>query len=320
MSRNTNISELLFPVECKPVYLGNQRYPIHGYKAVTGKFENDSEVIFSIVSDNYQLITNNEAVEMGKEIHARLFPDATSESFEVFNVIAPKTNGSCHIDIIDKNYTLNVWAKEVFVPFIRIQNSYNKTLPLKFQIGFCRKLCNNGVIFEENLVSYSVVHTKQMIRGSKFMNINVDHLKQFENDFINKTKRSVEIEIPRKYFLPLAAKVLNQNFNLAEKDVKKRRLIEQKLYDFANDIENYSDKYTQTEKMGENAYAFFNVITDYASNIKHFQARSTNEMQVRCGTWLNLLPTEIIKPNFSWENEVSEQKDLIQYSQDFIKK
>jgi hypothetical protein len=320
MSRNTNISELLFPVECKPVYLENQRYPIHGYKAVTGKFENDSEVIFSIVSDNYQLITNNEAVEMGKEIHARLFPDATSESFEVFNVIAPKTNGSCHIDIIDKNYTLNVWSQEVFVPFVRIQNSYNKTLPLKFQIGFCRKLCNNGVIFEENLVSYSVVHTKQMIRGSKFMNINVDHLKQFENDFINKTKRSVEIEIPRKYFLPLAAKVLNQNFNLAEKDVKKRRLIEQKLYDFANDIENYSDKYTQTEKMGENAYAFFNVITDYASNIKHFQARSTNEMQVRCGTWLNLLPTEIKRNDFSWEKEVSEQKDLIQYAQNLIQK
>jgi hypothetical protein len=320
MSRNTNISELLFPVECKPVFLENQRRPIHGYKAVTGKFENDSEVIFSIVSDNYKLITNEMAYEMGKEIHGRLFPNATSESFEVFNVIAPKTNGSCHIDIIDKNYTLNVWAQEVFVPFVRIQNSYNKTLPLKFQIGFCRKLCNNGVIFEENLVSITMVHTKHLFRNYDFMNINVAHLKRFENDFINKTKRSTEIRIAQQYFLPLAAKVLNQNFNLAEKDIKKRRLIEQKLYEFAYAIDNYSEKYIKTEKMGENAYSFFNVITDYASNTKHLQARSTNEMQVRCGTWLNLLPSEIIKPNFSWENEVSEQKDLIQYAHDLIKK
>ncbi len=164
MSRNTNIYEILFPVECKPVYLENNRYPIHAFQAVTGKFEDGSETIFSIVSDNYYLITNNEAYEMGKEIHRRLFPDATSDSFEVFNVIAPLTKSYCHIDIIDKNYTLNIWAKEVYVPFVRIQNSYNRTMPLKFQIGFCRKLCNNGAIFDKDLVTISMTHTKQSFR------------------------------------------------------------------------------------------------------------------------------------------------------------
>lgn len=311
MARNINISEILFPVECKPVYLENQRKPIHGFKAVTGKFGNDSEVIFSIVSDNYQLITNKDAYEMGKEIHGRLFPDATSDSFEVFNVIAPKTNGSCHIDIIDKNYKFNVWAKEVYVPFVRIQNSYNKTLPLRFQIGFCRQLCNNGAIFEKDLVSISMAHTKQLYRNTDFMNVNVSHLKKFKNDFIKKTKRSTEIEIAQKYFLPLAAKVLNQNFNLTEKDEKKRKLIEQKLYEFTYAIENYTDKYIRTEQMGESAYAFFNVITDYASNVEHLQARSTNEMQAKCGTWLNLIGEQVSNPKFSWEEEVEDYSYLI---------
>jgi len=304
MSRNTNINDLLFKVECKPVYLENQRHPLFGYKAVVGKFANGGEAVFSVVSDNYQLISNVEAIEMGKEIHGRLFPGAKSDSFEIFNVIAAKTKGSCHIDIIDKNYTLNLWAQEVYVPFVRIQNSYNKTLPLKFQIGFCRKLCNNGVVFEKDLVSISMAHTKPQFRNTDFTNINVSHLKKFEDDFINKTKKSLEVEIAQKYFLPLAAKVLNQNFNLAEKNEKKRKLIEQKLNEFIFAIENYTDNYIQTKKMGENAYAFFNVITDYASNVEHAQSRATHDSQAKCGTWLNLLPTEIIKPNFSWENEL----------------
>lgn len=318
MARNTNIDEILFPVECKPVYLENHSKPLYGYSALVGKSPTGGETVFSIVSDNYQLITNNEAIEMGKEIHGRLFPGAKSDSFEIFNVIASKTKGSCHIDIIDKNYTLNILAQEVYVPFVRIQNSYNKTMPLKFQLGFCRKLCNNGVIFEANLVSISLAHTKQLLRASKFMNINVDHLKQFENDFIQKTKISTETEIPRKYFLPLAAKVLNRNFDLAEKDKYKQAIIKEKLNEFATAIENYTDKYIRIEKMGENAYAFFNVITDFASNEKHLQARNTNDLQARCGDWLNLLPVEIKKPTFSWENEVGEHIDLIQYSQNMI--
>jgi hypothetical protein len=63
--------------------------------------------------------------------------------------------------------------------------------------------------------------------------------------------------------------------------------------------------------MGENAYAFFNVITDYASNVKHLQARNTNDLQARCGEWLNLLPTETKKPNFSWEDEIIEYKFML---------
>ena len=311
MARNTNISELLFPVECKPVFLENQRVPIPGFMAVSGKLDDNPETIFSIVSDNYQLITNEEAIELGKTIHTRLFPNATSESFEIFNIIAPKTKGSCHIDIIDKNYKLNVWAEEVYVPFVRIQNSYNRSLQLKYQIGFCRKLCDNGMIFEQNLVSITMTHTRQSFRNVDLSNIDVSHLKRFEADFIKKTQKSAEIELPRKFFLPLAAKVLNRNFNLNEKDEKKRKLTEQKLNEFAYFIENYTDKYIRTELFGENAYSFFNVITDYASNAEHIQARTKHEMQVKCGTWLNMIGGLVADIKFTWEEEVKAYEYLM---------
>ena len=50
------------------------------------------------------------------------------------------------------------------------------------------------------------------------------------------------------------------------------------------------------------------------------QANAINGLQASCGSWLNLIPIEIIKPTFSWENEVIKHKDLIQYTQDLIKK
>ena len=313
MSRNTNISEILFPVECKPVYLENQRNPIHGFKAITAAIPDKGEVTFSVVSNNYELISNADALEMGKTIHKKLFPDATSNSFEIFNIISPDTKSFCQIDIIDKNYALNIWEKEVYLPFIRIQNSYNRTRILKFDIGFCRKLCDNGVIFEQGTVSVNFRHTKTSFKGMDINKIDVSHLKNLEEDFIKKANKSTKIKITGKYFIPLAAKVLNRNFNLKEKNKQKRQLILEKLNEFILQIELYSDRYINTENMGETAYAFFNVITDYASNNDKLQANAINGLQSSCGNWLNLIESKVSEPKFSWEKEIVDYNYLIDF-------
>ena len=313
MSRNTNISEILFPVECKPVYLENQRNPIHGFKAITAAIPDKGEVTFSVVSNNYELISNADALELGKTIHKKLFPDATSNSFEIFNIISPDTKSFCQIDIIDKNYALNIWEKEVYLPFIRIQNSYNRTRILKFDIGFCRKLCDNGVIFEQGTVSVNFRHTKTSFKGMDINKIDVSHLKNLEEDFIKKANKSTKIKIPGKYFIPLAAKVLNRNFNLKEKNKQKRQLILEKLNEFILQIELYSDRYINTENMGETAYAFFNVITDYASNNDKLQANAINGLQSSCGNWLNLIESKVSEPKFSWEKEIVDYNYLIDF-------
>jgi len=310
MARNTNINEILFPVECKPVYLENQRNPIHGFKAITAAIPEKGEVTFSIVSNNYELITNSDALEMGHTIHKKLFPNATTNSFEVFNVIAPDTKSFCQIDIIDKNYALNIWEKELYLPFIRIQNSYNRTRILKFDIGFCRKLCDNGVIFEQGTVTINFRHTKTSFKGMDINKIDVSHLKKMEEDFIKKAKTSTIIKLPRKYFIPLAAKVLNRKFSLNEKNEKKRKLNREKLNEFILQIELYSDRYINTEKMGETAYAFFNVITDYASNNDKLQANAINGLQASCGNWLSIIQSKVSETMFSWEKEVKEYQYL----------
>ena len=186
MARINTIEHILFDVWKEDIYLAGRRNPILKYKAVVGKDTNNSIRVFSIVSDSYQLLTNEDALRMGKELHLKLFPNASSDSFEVFNVITPSTKSFCHIDIIDKNYTLNLMKSEVYVPFVRIHNSYNKSRSLKFDIGFVRRLCNNGVIFEEKAVSLKFAHTKQALSLKGLENINVKHLKKYEDDFVSK--------------------------------------------------------------------------------------------------------------------------------------
>ena len=312
MARNTNIEEQLFPVWQQPVYLEKQGRPIPGFKAIVGSPHPNSQAVFSMVSDNYQLVSNLQALEMGKQIHAKLFPNAQQNTFEVFNVIAPKSKSFCNIDIIDKNYTLNIWKQEVYVPFIRIHNSYNKSRSLQFDIGFCRKLCDNGVIFEKQSVALTFAHTKQALRLEGIEKINVEHLKKLEQNFISKTTKSTEIDIPLKYFAPLAAKAFKKSFNIKEKDPQKKKVVDAKIASFSVAINGYASHYIKEAKMGETAYAFYNVITDYASNNENSQAVNKNGLQAKCGLWINEVGKLAEKPNFNWEEEIKDYKYLVQ--------
>ncbi|MBK8711372.1 MAG: DUF932 domain-containing protein [Niastella sp.] len=311
MARNTNIDEQLFPVWQQPVYLEKQPKPIPGFKAIAGNPNGSLQTVFSIVSDNYQLVSNKEALEMGKQIHAKLFPNAQENSFEIFNVIAPASKSFCHIDIIDKNYTLNIWQQEVYVPFVRIHNSYNRSRSLQFDIGFCRKLCDNGMIFEQQAVKLKFAHTKQSISLEGLDKINVEHLKKLEQDFISKTSKSTKIQLPKKYFVPLAAKTLNRTFNIHEKDSVKKKIVAEKIELFTNSIDQYSDRYINKDQMGETAYAFYNVITDFASNNDKLQASAKNGLQTKCGMWINQVGELVEKQGFKWEEEIKDFEYLL---------
>ena len=107
--------------------------------------------------------------------------------------------------------------------------------------------------------------------------------------------------------------MLNRNFNLKEKNKQKRQLILEKLNEFILQIELYSDRYINTENMGETAYAFFNVITDYASNNDKLQANAINGLQSSCGNWLNLIESKVSEPKFSWEKEIVDYNYLIDF-------
>lgn len=54
---------------------------------------------------------------------------------------------------------------EVYVPYVRVTNSYNGTRALRFDVGFCRKLCANGVIFETDTIRFVYAHLRREVGG-----------------------------------------------------------------------------------------------------------------------------------------------------------
>ena len=50
---------------------------------------------------------------------------------------------------------------------MRIINSYNKTACLKYQFGFCRWICQNGMIFESKSVDFVFTHTKGIVSEAR---------------------------------------------------------------------------------------------------------------------------------------------------------
>lgn len=311
MARNTDIQEMLFPVGEQRIFLQGQKKPVPGFKAIVGDIRKNFTKVFSIVSDDYKLVSNKDALQFAEDIHLKLFPDAKADSFEIFNIIAPDTKSFCQIDIIDKNYTLNIWKKEVYVPFVRIHNSYNKSRSLKFEIGFCRKLCDNGVIFEKSTTQLKFSHTTKDIKKQDLKHVDVSNLKRLETEFIQKTKRSLEIPLPVKYFVPLAAKVLGRQFNLSETNPLKLAANKAKMSEFVLLIKGHTAKYATGQEFGETAYAFFNVLTDYVSNNSKLHAGSINGLQTKCGMWLNQAGALVVNQQFDWDREIKDYKYLL---------
>lgn len=300
MPRNTNINDLLFEVKELPVYVDGTKTPVPGFKAIAGypeKDRYDNPLVFSVVSEGYHLVSNCQALELGKKLHRRLFPEASDASFAVFNIIAPNTRSFCNIDIIDSHYQLNIHKSEVYLPFIRIRNSYNRISALRFDLGFCRKLCNNGVIFEQNTVTFRYNHNKQIRDFEDFTYVDTTHLTAMVNDFSEKILFSTELALPKEYFVAMAAYIFDKQFAIDDEDPYVRWEAENKLDEFAKIIYTLANPYLND--FGETAYTLYNIATDYASNIKH-PAVAINDLQQRCGTFLKSLKWLTEHNDFNW--------------------
>lgn len=304
MSRNTDLNQILFPVALKPVYIKGKRYKkLSNYSAVSGKFDG-RENIFSVVSKDYTLILNEQALLLGKSIFGKIFPDSGVEDFNIFNITYPSTRSYCYIDLINRNYVLNVWDKEVYVPFIRITNSYNKLRKLRFELGFCRKVCDNGVIFEREFVSLDYSHYKNSLYNiEKFTGeeLKIKKLKSIENRFIKYMEKLEKIRIEEKYFIPLTAKIFGLKFNTVNFSQRYRQIIEKQKEEFLIIMERLKRKYT--EELGETAYSLFNTATAFANEKDFVKDVRYNDYQTKAGQWVK----EIVR--FKNENIIQKYLD-----------
>lgn len=286
------LKEIFFDVKLIPVATSTNgglfdseydKIKAKNYKAIVNA---DTKTIISIVTNEYKLITNQEALELGKKSFKLLFPSVKPEELIPYKVISPSTKSYCIIDLIHKKVNLHVWKQETWFPFIRIINSYNRTYALTFELGFVRKLCSNGVIFDKETIKVKYSHSERIP-----INISADisKLKILENEFIDYLTNLKRFYIKREYVFALLCKILDLKFNFKN---KKNPFLQSQIERFENLKKLTTEKsniYMKQE--GDNMFAAFNIITDIIShqdlydNLPHYSIR-INSYYHRISNWM----------------------------------
>lgn len=285
------LQDLLFPVGLGKVEIHFPNKNAINADFFKGVVRTDNDHVFSIVTDNYKLITNKEALDLGKDIFVKLFGKLEPDEIKPYHLLYPKTYSYCHIQLVHEKVNFQVFEQDIWLPFIQISNSYNRTFALSYELGFVRKLCKNGVIYKKNTVEIKALHNKSENLDWKLI-IGLEELKKMELEFVAYMKNLKRFYIDPKYIVPLICKVLNFDFELredlnlaiSEDNDKKRKKIEsdkKELDELKTAIKNLSEKYFN--EMGHNAYAAFNILTDLISNqsnnvkkFKQFTLHSTS--------------------------------------------
>ena len=315
MPRITKIEDLMFPVELRPVYT---KIKINGITSQQ-KIPNSKVVVngesgkpLGVVSKNYKLIPNKKVLEMGEQCCAELFGSDAAGNIEVFNVNAPATGSYCHIDLLHRSYQMNLWDEpdqsDIYIPYIRVTNSYNTSRALRFDIGFCRKVCLNGVIFGAETIRLTFSHVKHRLTNDIRFVLQKGKIGKLVEDFKSYTNRLKNYRIPKAQ----ALKIIHALFRIkAESKINFRSQKESsEEYDTLLRVLDWRlDKYIC--ELDENGYALFNAITDIAShtidNNRYFR-RDVNAMQRLAGNWVHSFSREIDRPDFDITNYLEQLK------------
>ena len=315
MPRITKIEDLMFPVELRLVYYTNTEIDGKEYKNIPNSrvvVNKESGKPLSVVSNNYKLITNEEALEMGKQCCADLFGSDAAGNIEVFNVNAPATGSYCHIDLLHRSYQMNLWDEpdqsDIYIPYIRVTNSYNTSRALRFDIGFCRKVCLNGVIFGAETIRLTFSHVKHRLTNDIRFVLQKGKVGKLFEDFKSYTNKLKNHHIPRKQALNLIRvlfRIKDESKINFESEKENREEYDALLCILDCKLNKYIDE------LGENGYALFNAITDIAShtidNNRYFR-RDVNAMQRLAGNWVHSFSREIDRPDFDITNYLEQLK------------
>lgn len=259
-----NLQEAFFEVSIQPVYWfdGFWKHEIHGQKAIVDESTGNA---LSVVSNKYNVITNKMAYELCSHIISHIFSNVQLGDFQCFNILMPKTKGSCRIDLIIPQTYHSPFGdhRENWTPFIRISNSYNRTVTLKYEVGFCRWICLNGVIFNQTGVTLSYTHSENIDESQIVKHLrNLKSLEQIDKmweTFDKKMNVLREISIPESMALPIFCKAFGIAIDQEKVSDRQKEVLGIK----AKQILDLSKDYFK--ELGNNAYAVFNVLTDYAS-------------------------------------------------------
>jgi hypothetical protein len=299
------LQDALFAVEERPVGVGlrvgagaEQVFQLQDrHKAIV---DSTSGRVFAIVTRDYRLITNAEAIDLGRECFTRVFGADTGERMEFFNLVRSKSGSFCHIDFTVARTSP---AREPeWLAFLRVTNSYNRMRSLQFAVGLCRGICRNGVIFGKRSIEFRAPHVRREVERAMNFHLNFSSMEELRAEFegwlgvLRRTKVAPEDLFPLTVdalALPLEAR----NWRGTGARARFAEAVEA--------VERVGARYRS--ELGDNAYAAFNLITDLASRPPKGlgSAASVDRLQRHAADWAERFSVEAASGDFVLENHLA---------------
>lgn len=307
--KEKNIDEAFFPVEALPVHWYDEYSGTR--KKIPGKvviLDTQQSNPLAVVSDKYQIVTNEDAYHLAEYVIRRIFPSVSLSDFLCYNVLMPKTRSYCRIDLIIPTAKYSPFANKTdnWTPFVRISNSYNRMLSLKYEVGFCRWICLNGVIFGQQGITLSINHDDKLTLSDIRRKIDqvkgVAQIDSLWNDFTEKMVMLKNIEVCDWMVFPMFCKVFDITVAEDEMSDNQKENWRVKIDHISSMAREYFDE------LGSNAYALMNVFTDYAS----FPVAAPNNAtlihayQRRVGDWVDNIKQERKKADFNMSDYIGQ--------------
>lgn len=292
MSRMTSLDDVLFRVETVPagavVTTGAETRFIRS-TTVRAIVDADRNRVVGMVGEGYRVVSNEQALEWASKCGQAVFPSTTPADWSTLKVDGPSTGSFCRIDVTHRQAVLDFATKtpgllhDAFGPFIRVTNSFNGQRALRFDIGLLRRMCTNGMIIADTIVSFRFPHSRAALLKPPDFTVNHAKLKSWFDGFDAQVVTLQEYLMTPAVIFDVVCAVLRlrppSNPEGPEYLRREWDLIQNHLNTL---IARYS------KEAGENAYAAFNVLTDFATRPKGrgSYAREIHTLQRRVGAWL----------------------------------
>jgi hypothetical protein len=304
MARLSELDDVLFPVSEHPIFVslkspsGEKRISVPDKKAIV---HGTTSRVLGVVSRSYRLVSNRQALEWAFQCCRTVFPETNSSEWEVKAIDAPSTAGHCCIDLAHNSMALDFslvspqGRPDVFGPFIRMTNSYNGLRALVFDIGFLRKICTNGVIIRDAIIQFKFTHMHRDIGEEIQFQVAHDRLAKLKARFGDYVAALRACPVPRKDLAPFVQRVLA----IRPPDSLEPNTREANDWDaLSAHVADMCNRYAV--ELGENAYAVFNAVTEFASHppSNRLVRRERNSLQRAAGEWVSAFSQQCRQPGF----------------------
>lgn len=264
-------------------------------------------VICCVTYDNYELIKNLEAVEIAqKHVMPEVFKNSGHDRYLCNGLLISNSRGQSYIDMCSDGYEPPVKFDDIWLPFMRITNSYNRSLKLTYRIGFCHQNTGSRIIFSDRTIDLDTIHKDVVEKIQRQVRANFDDIVQFERSFYNGLIGLNKYFFPKKKMLQMIYKVFGYSEEWAVG--RRREGTVSRNHAIVSDALMWTHEFFGAN--GDSAYSAFGVLTAFATrppfDLKRMMVSQLDRNQCIVGDWAIRFVEKMSRDGFNVDDYLDE--------------